>query len=513
MKLSNIPAALLAFLCILLLPVMANSALKPPAAGNYPAGPQLADIFNVAVAREPVYLILVEKNLQRLRVLEYDTELRVVAEYFSATGENYGIKKISGDSKTPEGIYFITRIFKDDEITIFGDRAFHLDYPNFFDQEADRNGNGIYIHGTNKKLLPNSTNGCVTLANRDLDDLENYLTQAVTPVIIVQDLAAITKSESQLLAENDYSLTKSLLLNEEITQDKVDYNYLYIITVGNQTVAVSDFIYRPFSRSIMRGTSRTYLEYYQNQGWTARKRLWRVSPLQIYPESPVKVAARPLTTGEVQLAETTEAETAAMMAALTPQLIALENPGVKKPFRNVSRIAAPAPPEVQIKSLNGETGQQPATEEPVPLRTAVIPPTPAPQSDVPNRIGQPQNIEVATPVAPRDEQQIVDFVESWRQAWTSKAIEPYIAFYDKSFRSGGKNLAQWKSHKAKLNKTYQFISVNISDIEVNWTSDGASVSFRQEYRSDRYKAKGNKTLHLIYSDRGWKIKRETYSRI
>jgi len=30
---------------------------------------------------------------------------------------------------------------------------------------------------------------------------------------------------------------------------------------GSQTVAVSDFIYRPFNRSIMSGTSRTYLQY------------------------------------------------------------------------------------------------------------------------------------------------------------------------------------------------------------------------------------------------------------
>jgi murein L,D-transpeptidase YafK len=115
----------------------------------------LAQLFKAAVAKEPLYLILIEKNLQRLRVLEYDDGLRVVADYPSATGENFGIKEVSGDSKTPEGIYFITQIFKDDKITIFGDKAFHLDYPNFFDREAGRNGDGIYIHGTNKDLLIN----------------------------------------------------------------------------------------------------------------------------------------------------------------------------------------------------------------------------------------------------------------------------------------------------------------------------------------------------------------------
>jgi murein L,D-transpeptidase YafK len=152
----------------------------------------LSQLFSVAEAEEPIYLILIEKNLQRLRVFEYDGELKVVAEYFSATGENFGIKKISGDSKTPEGIYFITKIFIDKKVTIFGDKAFHLDYPNFFDVKAGRNGDGIYIHGTNKKLKPNSTNGCITLVNDDLDDLEKYLNQSVTPVVIVPELNIIT---------------------------------------------------------------------------------------------------------------------------------------------------------------------------------------------------------------------------------------------------------------------------------------------------------------------------------
>jgi hypothetical protein len=69
----------------------------------------------------------------------------------------------------------------------------------------------------------------------------------------------------------------------------VDFNYLLVISSGSQTVAVSDFIYRPFNRSIMSGTSRTYLQYFSAQRWIAGKRLWRASPLQIYPETPVKL--------------------------------------------------------------------------------------------------------------------------------------------------------------------------------------------------------------------------------
>lgn len=514
MKNSIILAALIVTVSLLLFPVMSTSVPKPADKKVFQPGAEFDGFIGVALAKEPVYLILVEKNLQRLRVLEYDNELRVVAEYPSATGENFGIKEISGDSKTPEGIYFITKIFKDDEITIFGDRAFHLDYPNFFDQQAGRNGDGIYIHGTNKKLVPNSTNGCVTLANKDLDDLENYINQVVTPVIIVTELNGATNSKIQFLTDNDFSLAKSLLLAEEINQDNVEYNYLYIVNFGSQTVAVSDFIYRPFNRSIMRGVSKTYLEYFPDKGWTARQRIWRVSPLQIYPEAPFKIAAKPLTTGEVQMMEQTEEEAAAMMATLNPRSIPLQRAVMKEQFQNVSRSIVNAPPDIHKNSQPTETLKLTGKEaQPVPMQAAVVVTTPATRTIPSLKIKQPYKIMVAAPVIPKDEQQVVDFVENWRQAWVSQAIKPYISFYDKTFRGDGKNLAQWKAHKAKLNRTYEFISVNISNIEVNWTDEGAAVSFRQEYRSDRYRATGNKTLYLIYSNLGWKIKREIFSRI
>jgi lipoprotein-anchoring transpeptidase ErfK/SrfK len=281
------------FFFIFLLPLFGSASTGfLPASDNHHASladKEFSQIFTVSVAKEPMYLILVEKNLQRLRVLEFGNELRVVAEYPCATGENLGIKEIRGDSKTPEGIYFITQIFRDTKITIFGDRAFHLDYPNFFDRDAGRNGDGIFIHGTNKVLQPYSTNGCITLANHDLDHLEQFINQLTTPVVIVHELDSRNKINIAKLTENDFSLAKSLLLTEEIKPENIEYNYLYIVNLGNQTVAVGDFIYRPFNRSIMRGASRLYLKYWPTEGWIASQRLWRASPLQIYPEFPFKV--------------------------------------------------------------------------------------------------------------------------------------------------------------------------------------------------------------------------------
>ena len=478
-----------------------------------PVSAALSQLFTVAEAEEPVYLILIEKNLQRLRVLEHDGELKVVAEYFSATGENSGIKELSGDAKTPEGIYFITKVFIDNKITIFGDKAFHLDYPNFFDHQAGRNGDGIYIHGTNTELKPNSTNGCVTLANNDLDDLEKYLNQAVTPVVIVSELKQGRQAVNQLLAKQDFNLAKTLLLNEDIKQDKVDYNYLYVINLGSQAVAVADFVYRPYDRSMMRGASRSYLEYVTENGWTTRKRIWRASPLLIYPESQVKIAARPFDMEQVQITGQPVIDSSTMVAALEPagRPDAAKNYEPKEIPVQSKPVAAqqPKPASPPIKKSTETPVQKTQVAKAKPESIVPI----ASEKTITEKQPQPKQPIAASvsPGFPKDEEEIRKFIENWRQAWVSMKTEPYINHYDATFRQGDKDLLQYKAHKEKLNRTYQFIKVDISQINISWSKKGATVSFQQNYQSDRYKTTGTKTLVLVYQDSGWKIRREMYS--
>ena len=471
----------------------------------------LAQLFTVAEAEEPIYLILIEKNLQRLRVLEHDGELKVVAEYFSATGENFGIKELSGDAKTPEGIYFITKVFIDKKVTIFGDKAFHLDYPNFFDLEAGRNGDGIYIHGTNTELKPNSTNGCVTMTNDDLDDLEKYLNQAVTPVVIVPELKTDRLTVNQLLTKQDFDLAKSLLLNDDIRPANVEYNYLYVVNLGSQAVAVGDFVYRPYTNTMMRGTSRSYLEYQSGEGWSTRKRISRATPLQIFPDSQVKIAARPFAVEQVQITGQPMVDTSSMVAALEPA----SQPEAKNSLQQ--EIPVQARPEPVLKSMDTlpaekESKKPQADKVPVP-RAKPESNTVIPAEKTVAELQEPKKSVPAPPSSefPRDEEKIRGFVENWRQAWVSKEIEPYINHYDSSFRQGNKNLSQYKAHKEKLNRTYEFIKVDISQVTISWTKKGATVSFQQKYQSDRYRTTGSKTLILVYNDTGWRIKREMYS--
>jgi len=234
--------------------------------------------FRVFVAKNPIYFILVEKDKQRLRLLKYDGKLEAVAEYPCATGEKAGKKMFSGDSRTPEGIYFITKIYKDKTVTIFGKQAFHLDFPNIFDRDSGIKGDGIYIHGTDKNLKPMSTNGCIALRNKDLDELAKFLETEATPVMIVSSIAAIKRAETEKTGINRFALAKTLLQPKKIKQDKSEFDCLYLITDGVQTVAIGEFSLYENDHFRIRG----YIAPDREKGWINKERIHKGKPLTLW---------------------------------------------------------------------------------------------------------------------------------------------------------------------------------------------------------------------------------------
>ncbi|MFT5697711.1 MAG: murein L,D-transpeptidase YafK [Desulforhopalus sp.] len=209
----------------------AHSALPP---SNKP-GMELFFYIN----ESPTPFIVVEKKTQNLMLFEQGKALRLIKTFTCATGENPGTKEVSGDAKTPEGVYFITEVFQDNEITVFGSRAFHLDYPNVFDEYDGNNGDGIFIHGTNKKLIPYSTNGCITLDNDDLEKLAPYLTVRTIPVIVVESLEEELIHKNFAISYGDPEFTSVLetldLSTHDIKPEQIEK--LQFFKVGSQARA------------------------------------------------------------------------------------------------------------------------------------------------------------------------------------------------------------------------------------------------------------------------------------
>ncbi|MBW2625879.1 MAG: L,D-transpeptidase family protein [Deltaproteobacteria bacterium] len=154
----------------------------------------------------PHHVILVEKSSQRLFIYQFDGDYELVATYNIATGENPGDKKVSGDRKTPEGIYFFTKAVGEQYLTsTYGVRAFPMNYPNLMDIRRGKGGNNIWVHGTNEELEERSTNGCIVLGNGDVAQLDSYIKLWNTPIIVETELKYEDRStllhQGQLLLE------------------------------------------------------------------------------------------------------------------------------------------------------------------------------------------------------------------------------------------------------------------------------------------------------------------------
>ncbi len=184
----------------------------------------------------PIHLILVEKATQKLHLYRYDGSYQRIKTYSCGTGERKGQKRVENDEKTPEGIYFNTKIYRDRNVTVFGDRAFELNYPNAFDGIAGNDGHGIYIHGSNRKVSPYSTNGCVALNNSDLKDLDERIEFDKTPVIIGERLPYTFSKPKQDPSEL-VALFRQAMIPKKYAREKIDFPGITILRYRDKLVS------------------------------------------------------------------------------------------------------------------------------------------------------------------------------------------------------------------------------------------------------------------------------------
>jgi murein L,D-transpeptidase YafK len=138
------------------------------------------------------YAIVVDTKRSRLYVYENDLtnggRPRFVADYYMTQGKLGSDKLSEGDKKTPTGVYHVTANLPRQKLAdLYGTGAYPLNYPNEWDKRQGRNGSGIWLHGTPSNTFsrpPRASDGCVVLANQDLDVVAKNLQVGMTPVII-----------------------------------------------------------------------------------------------------------------------------------------------------------------------------------------------------------------------------------------------------------------------------------------------------------------------------------------
>jgi tetratricopeptide (TPR) repeat protein len=106
--------------------------------------------------------------------------------------------------------------------------------------------------------------------------------------------------------------------------------------------------------------------------------------------------------------------------------------------------------------------------------------------------------------------EVLKAVNGWAQAWSKKDADAYLAYYAKDFKTpGGEARAAWeKTRRARITAP-KSISVSLDAPKVTMNgADKATVSFRQNYKSDVLKSNSRKTLVMVKADGGWKIVEE-----
>ena len=170
-------------------------------------------LLSLPLVQASEYQLLISKKNNEL-VIEKEGE--VVKKYHIATGKGgKGTKRKQGDSKTPQGVYRISKFKESNRFHYF----IQLDYPNLVDAwygyknkiidakefksiatayknreippQDTKLGGFIGIHGLgveNEKKLAihqdiNWTEGCIALTNEEINDLRKFV-DVGTPVII-----------------------------------------------------------------------------------------------------------------------------------------------------------------------------------------------------------------------------------------------------------------------------------------------------------------------------------------
>jgi murein L,D-transpeptidase YafK len=147
----------------------------------------------LSLSQKSKHAIAVDASRSRLYLFENTPSgLKLVADYYISVGKAGTSKAAEGDQRTPLGVYYITSNLDPKSLKDFyGSGALPINYPNVLDSRRGKTGSGIWLHGTPSNQFsrpPQATDGCVVLANPDLQHIIRAVEVRTTPVVIATQL-------------------------------------------------------------------------------------------------------------------------------------------------------------------------------------------------------------------------------------------------------------------------------------------------------------------------------------
>lgn len=180
-----------------------ESQLRISALKDRPPADSIPSKF-VALSARNKHAIAIDVSKARLYLFENSRHgARLLGDYYISVGKAGVGKTVEGDQRTPLGLYFITSNLDPKSLKdLYGSGALPINYPNAFDARRGKTGSGIWLHGTPSSQFsraPLATDGCIAVANPDLDRIIRTVEIRTTPVLIDKNLTWVT--DQSLAAE------------------------------------------------------------------------------------------------------------------------------------------------------------------------------------------------------------------------------------------------------------------------------------------------------------------------
>jgi Flp pilus assembly protein TadD/ketosteroid isomerase-like protein len=158
----------------------------------------------------------------------------------------------------------------------------------------------------------------------------------------------------------------------------------------------------------------------------------------------------------------------------------------------------------------------PSREAPASIAAAAPPQTAAAKPEAP---AVKPEAPAATPQTPAakpgaEPEDVLAAVTAWATAWSRQDVSAYLASYARDFKPpNGESRADWEKQRRARVSGPKSIAVKIDFAKVRDLGNGkVSITFSQDYRSDRFRSSSNKTLLMEKSQDGhWRILQEQVS--
>ncbi len=419
------------------------------------------------------HILVVEMDSQSMLMYEYNGGRFIVKDSFEiSTGERIGEKEEEGDRKTPEGFYIFNNKYIERELApIYGIMAFPIDYPNFLDLRLGKTGSGIWLHGSNRKLLPRDSNGCIALNNIDLLRLEDIIQLQDTPIIIYDKV----EYEPVEKIRNEAARIKTFVESwrrawegKDISRYRSFYDREFTNNVGIDYAAW------------MSKKSRLALKY--------KKISIRLDNLRIFKHQGLVV---------VIFNQNYQSDSYSNIGEKRLYLVQR-----KGDYKISSEVWKPIPPKMAPKKL------------PMAVRNRVVKEAQM-ASLTPSNIKAGKKEKIPSALAEREK--IRKLLEDWLKDWSAEDRRSYFSHYHPNFRlrniNQDLNLKAFKKHKTLLFNRYSDINIGVKNLKINVNRTQAEVTFIQDFRSRQYQDRGLKKLVLVKFQESWRIKEESWFEI